>query len=587
MALNPKSPSIVSDALTMFNHAKDKRRTLVGKWTTNYHIVHNRTWGAGRPAGHPRTEIPEIYPILASIVAWETDMTPQFKIAPNVPPFSPYAAMYDDLAADLEWILNTNWETLDYDMEVSQILWDGEVYGIGYGKAVWDAPSSGGLGDVYLRRVDPFCVYLDPDARSWKDISYIFETKSISKDELKRRFPKADLSNTNFRLMDAPEAPTQLDSQGGYGRNTIRPNPGSLPKPGGGTNVTSFGGGSKVNATVIDDSVTLVELWYRTIEKSDLGEPEIPDPTPKTPNRSEYKDEWRCLIFCGDQILMDKSATDIFGHGRHPYSRYVPLEEGELYGYSLVEQLAPMQISINRLFAAVEHNAWLSGNPILIKRQGDRQTLTNRPGEVFDAQDPNSDVRWLVPPPISPSHITVIDRIIAEMERVSGMSAIVRGSQPQGRPSEGLMNTVQDSAFVRIRQRLRNFERFLREAGFLLASMVAEFYDTQRILSRVGNDDQSTALALSNQHFFTPTKDGLEPLRFNIAVRAGAFGAIGREARASMYERFFAMGAIDSAALLQLTGVPNWKDISDRVQSQQQMAGTLGMPPTQRAAARR
>jgi hypothetical protein len=333
--------------------------------------------------------------------------------------------------------------------------------------------------------------------------------------------------------------------------------------------------------------VTLVELWYRTIEKSDLGEPEIPDPTPKTPNRSEYKDEWRCLIFCGDQILMDKSATDIFGHGRHPYSRYVPLEEGELYGYSLVEQLAPMQISINRLFAAVEHNAWLSGNPILIKRQGDRQTLTNRPGEVFDAQDPNSDVRWLVPPPISPSHITVIDRIIAEMERVSGMSAIVRGSQPQGRPSEGLMNTVQDSAFVRIRQRLRNFERFLREAGFLLASMVAEFYDTQRILSRVGNDDQSTALALSNQHFFTPTKDGLEPLRFNIAVRAGAFGAIGREARASMYERFFAMGAIDSAALLQLTGVPNWKDISDRVQSQQQMAGTLGMPPTQRAAARR
>ena len=584
MSMDPKSPSLAQDALTLLNHAKDKRRQLVGKWTTNYHIVHNRTWVSGRPPGHPRTEIPEIYPILASIVAWQTDLTPMFKIAPNVPPFSPYIDLFVKLSNDLEWIMNTNWETLDYSSEIQQVLWDGELYGIGYGKVVWDALSSGGLGDVFLRRCDPFSIYLDPDAKSWKDMNYIFEVQNISKQELKRRFPQVDVNDEtlNFR-MEAPKAPTQITPESTQGTGSFRPNPGRLD----GSNVTTFGG-NKGRPQLLDGEITLVEMWYRTQKKSEL--PQVDDPTPNTPNRNDLADEWRCLIFAGDKVLMHKAVDEIFGFDKHPYSRYVPLEEGELYGYSLVEQLAPMQISINRLFAAVEHNAWLSGNPILIHRQGDTVNITNRPGERLSTRDPNQDVRWLVPPPINQQHLQVIDKLIEEMERVSGISAIMRGQQPQGRPSEGLVNSVQDSAFVRIRQRLRNFERFLREAGFQIATVIAEFYDKNRVMSRIADtDDSPTTMMLQNQHFFVngDEEGSKDPIRFNISVRAGAYGAIGREARAAMYERYYAMGAIDEAALLQLSQIPNWQEIAQRVQQQKAQQGTLGAPPTQRAAARR
>jgi len=592
VALDPKSGSLVQDALTIFNHAKEKRRPLVGKWVTNYHVTHNRTWTTARPPGHPRTEIPEIYPILASIVAWETDMTPQFKVAPNVPPFSPYIDQYSDLARDLEWILNTNYETLDYASEVAQVLWDGEMYGIGYGKTTWEPSSSGGLGDAYLRRVDPFNMYLDPDAKSWKDLNYIFEVKQLSKQEISRRFPKANLEELSFKLQDTPNAPTQLDKSGSTQGH--RPNPGSLPNASPpatstATNVTRFGGKTGSQPRVFDDEVTLVELWYRTQAPSGL-KPSTEDATPETPNIHPYKDEWRCLVFSGEQVLLNKSADEIFGHGQHPYARYCPLEEGELYGYSLVEQLAPMQIAINRLFAAVEHNAWLTGNPILVHRAGDTVNITNRPGERMETQDPNQDIRWLVPPPISMQHISVIDKMIEEMERVSGISAIMRGQQPQGRPSEGLVNSVQDSAFVRVRQRLRNFERFLRESGFMLATIITEFYDQSRVMSRVGSDDESPmTMALQNQHFYTVNDDDgtKDPMRFNLSVRAGAFGAIGREARAAMYERYFAMGAIDAGSLLRLSQVPNWKDIEEKVNAEKAAAGTEGQPPTQRAAARR
>lgn len=584
MALTSKSPSLTMDVLTLFNHAKEKRRPLIGKWVTNYQVVHNRTWSRHRPSGHPRTEIPEIYPILASIVAWCTDQSPHYRISATTPPFSPLANYYADLAADLEWVLNSNWEALDYASESSQILWDGELYGIGYGKTFWDATAEGGLGNVALRRVDPFNVYLDPDARSWKDMNYIIETKQMSVQDVKRRFPKADLDNLNFRI-DAPEAPTQIDPSGTDGQRH-RGNPGSLPVTGGGTNVTSFGGNGGV-PRVLDSTVTVIECWYREITRSELPDTAPPDPTPETPNRSERMDKWRCVIFAGDQILLNESASDIYGANIHPYARYCPLEEGELYGYSLVEQLAPMQIAINRLFASIEHNAWLSGNPILIQKEGDRQTITNRPGEKIEVRDPNQDVRWLQPPPLNGQHVQLIDKIIEEMERISGMSAIVRGSQPQGRPSEGVVNTIQDSAFVRIRQRLRNYERFLRDIALLQASIVSEFYDEERVLSRIGEDGEPSALRITKQHFYTPGADGLEPFKFNLSVRAGASDAIGREARLAMYERFFAIGAIDAEALLRLAQVPNWSEIVERVTAQQQAAGTLGMPPTQRAAARR
>lgn len=588
MALDHKSASITMDVLTMFNHAKEKRRPLVGKWVTNYQVIHNRTWSRHRPSGHPRTEIPEIYPILASIVAWCTDQSPQYRISASVPPFSPLGKFFADLAQDLEWVLNTNWEALDYSSEASQILWDGELYGIGYGKTFWDATAEGGLGNVTMRRVDPFNMYLDPDARSWKDMNFVIETKQMSLQDVRRRFPKARLDELHFRL-DAPQAPTQIDPSGTQGQVGHRTNPGSLPTtPDAGTNITSFGGGSNNTPRVMDDSVTVIECWYRDIVRSNLPEAQTPDPTPETPNRSDRADEWRCVIFSGNQILLDESARNIYGANIHPYARYCPLEEGELYGYSLVEQLAPMQISINRLFASIEHNAWLSGNPILIQStKNGRQTITNRPGEKIEVQDPNQDVRWLTPPPIQQQHLMLIDKIIEEMERISGMSAIVRGSQPQGRPSEGVVNTIQDSAFVRIRQRLRNYERFLRDSAFLQATLISEFYDEERVISRVGDDGQSTSLSITQQHFYTPGQDGLEPFKFNLQVRAGATDAIGREARLSMYERFFAIGAIDGEALLKLAQVPGWSDIVERVQQQQQAAGTLGMPPTQRAAARR
>jgi len=587
VALDPRSPALVMDALSLFNYAKEKKRPLLKKWITNYNVVHNRTWSKFRGTGYPKTEIPEIYPILASITAWETDQNPQYSVTSEMPPNSPFAISYATLAKDLEWILNTNWEALDYSNTAQTVLWDGEMYGIGFAKNIWSPHTTGGLGDVQMCRVDPFNMYLDPDARAWKDVQFLIETKTCTKEEVKKRFPKARVDELYFSS-DTPDGPTQLDQTNNPGAQ--RPNLSRFPTPTTTnnpttTNVTSTKAKYDMPSSLDNSNVVIMEMWYQKLTNSGLTNDN--DPTPETPNKSEKQNEWFCLVFCGDQILMHKSAEELMGVNMHPYARYCPLEEGELYGYSLVEQLAPMQISINRLFASVEQNAWLSGNPILVQKDGRRTSISNRPGEKIEVNDPNQDVRWLTPPSISAQHIEVINKLIEEMERISGMSAIVRGASPEGRPSEGVVNTIQDSAFVRIRQRLRNYERFLRECALMQASLITQFYDQDRVMSRIGDDGEGTSLQITESHFYVPGPDGVEPLKYNLRVRAGASDAIGREARLAMYERLFAIGAIDHESLLKLSRIPGWHEIAQKVTQEKTAAGTMGQPPTQRAAARR
>jgi len=595
MPLDPNSANLVNEALMLFNQAKEFRKPLIRKWVRNYNIVHNRTWGSGRASYHPQTEIPEVRPILLSLVAWEMDTPPVYDFMPYAPPDSVMYDYYDEIADDLKFAYEATWNNNDYEVEVQQILMDGETYGIGYGKNEWEATLTDGLGEVMMRHKDPFTIYLDPDATSWKDIKFICEARVISTDELRRRFPKFRYDGSLTWASQMDESPNQVT---GFTTNpgNIRNNPAILT-PG---VVTSMGGPGPIGKQVIEAGVSYIEIWYRSLAKARVELPLPTDTLALSPNEDDidvddppgqgYMDEWYCLVLAGSQVIMHKKARDIFPFNRHPYERYVPTEEGELYGYSLVEELGPLQLSINRLISSMEHNLWLAGNPIFVgSGKGDlgRTTIYNKPGERITVQDPNNDVRWMDPPTIAPQHLQTVQFLVGEMERISGMSAIVRGFSPTGRNAQGVLDSVQDSAFVRVRARLRNFERFLRQMGYLNAATMAEFYDVPRFVGRVGNDGQKMGRVLKSQHFYLPTKQGKEPMRFMLNVVSGATQSISRQARVEDMKEAYAMGIVDEHSVLEVMGIPDSKKIADRVVQQKAMAGTLGEPPTQRAADRR
>ncbi len=560
----------------LFRKAREAKRPVIGQWTKNFHTLSNRSHGP-KAAHLPTPQIPEIYPIVATITAWQTDTMPMFDVTPAAIPSTAWYAEVSALTEDLEQVLQSVWKQEDYDVEVERCLWDSNVYGIGIMKVGWDQTLQGGMGNPTLKRVDPYTFYPDPDATSMDDASYFCEARAMSAQELEKRYPGSLQKVISEGWIESDQSPTktrgvrpqrQMASPGAMTGTSIA---GQLGTPSGTPN-TRWGmpGGTDRPDPSNDRGYLVIQAWLRT-------------PVTTGDNKT---DGWRMVCICGNVVLADEPATNLWDHGQHPYIRFVPHDTGEFYGTSLVELLTPAQESINRLLASIEQNIWLTGNPVFVSslRSGlARSTVTNKPGQRLDVNNSPDDVKWMQPPQSNPQQTTsLIDFYIGEMDRISGLSAIVRGATPTGRNAQGVLDSLQEAAFVRIRMTLRNLERALSKAGMLVASNIAEFYDVPRFVPILGPDGMKTVKQLKSQHFYMTEEDGKIPLKFALNVQAGSMMPTSKQARAAEAQTLFALGIVDEEAVLDAMQYPGRHAIIGRVREMKAAAGTLGQPAGQK-----
>lgn len=563
---------LVGEIRVLFKQARDKRRPLVEQWRSNYRVLRPRRTAAAMKDWKPNPQVPEIMPILDTLVAWMTDQDPSFQVAPVMAPLNPWYGDLSKLAQDLETTLQSSWHVDRSTSEVEKVVWDGFTYGIGWLKTVWDQSAYNGQGNSVCRRRDPFCIYPDPNAKSPATMDHIFDVETISKQELERRFPGALARLDGAGDAEGVESqPTQADSSATP--TMPKANPGALAP----ATSARYGLPGQSRLSVHDDSgVTLIEAWLRTPKKDQ--------------ETGETYDAWRVVAVAGNRVLLDEWAEDMWAHGQHPFDRYVPIETGEFYGDALVSLLAPAQESINRILGSMELNLWLTGNPVLKEnnRAGlSRTQITNKPGTRIPVGQ-GGDVAWMDPPTPAPGMAAELIRHFTDrMERISGLTAVVRGATPTGRNAEGVIDATQESAFMRIRKAMRNLALTLGSAGEKMASNIVEFYAEPRIISLVGEGGQKMVTDLGANHFYLPGPDGAAPMRFQLLIDAGASQSQSHDTRKAEAATLFAMGAIDEEAVLRAYNFPDWQQAVQRQRELKAQAGTLGLPPTQRAAARR
>ena len=575
-----KEAQLAQTVRELFYRARDGRRPLIGQWKKNYRVLNNRTWSPRAEPWMPAPEISNIWPVVASLVAWMTDQRPITETTPVIPPFSPYADYYDKIAEHMNACLKATFQGNDLDAEIEKMLWDVATYQIGYMKTTWEPWLADGYGDAAFRRVDPFTLYPDPLAKSPKDLGYIIEAKIMTLDDLDRAFPGAVDRIMPGVTEDIDETPHRMDQK--TSATEPRVNLAAI-SPSTFSRFSPSERGNKVSVTE-DPVVVVLEAWIRTHETiTHKDDPAIQEGT------ARVVDRWKCVVTCGNTVLMDEYADDIYAFTTHPYDRMVLFETGEWYGPCLVEFLTSPQESINRMLANIEQNIMLVGNPIFYEgRRANGVTKTNRPGQRIKGAS-RDEVGWLEPPTLHPDQINLIQYYESKIETISGLSAIVRGFAPTGRNSSDVISSVQDSAFVRVRATLRNLERCLRGVTAKQSALIAEFYTEPRMIATVGQDGTKTRLALKSRNFYQlADEDGQDgtPMRFQIMADAGSEHPTSRGARQSQAERLFAMGAIDEIEVLKAEKWPNWREVATRVQEMKAMAGQLGQAPGKRQATR-
>src|SRR3954466_5389930 len=164
---------------------------------------------------------------------------------------------------------------------------------------------------------------------------------------------------------------------------------------------------------------------------------------------------------------------------------------------------------INRLLAALQQNVELTGNPVfrLAVNSGamnSRSTMTNRPGQRIPVGPGDNVSGWLNPPPVNPQMMQLLQHYLQRLEAISGLSAITKGGTPGGRPAQNVVDSLQEAAFVRVRQHLKHLEYAMRDAGYKRASLIVENYTTPRMMAIAGPSGERTSLTLKARHFMVP-----------------------------------------------------------------------------------
>ena len=578
IASTAREADLIEYCRQLFSQARNRKRGLYDNWSRNYKLVHNRGPNTGS-ASSPMPRDSEIFPVLSAIIAWMTDQHTSVNINPAVDPNTSYADAWTQVSQDLQDILQSIWINNAEDHQIKLALWDAFTFGPGYFKTIWDQSLDAGEGNTKFIRVDPWCLYVDPTASNVYDAEYLIEVRKMTMNEVRRRWPRtATIVDAAGGMSDQIDERPGLDTRSPRGPMA---NPGPLPSGNG-----NYGGAMNNPPSIPDNQeVVVYEYWMRfnqsTTEQIDNTEQEF------------VEAKWRCVVVANNQVLMDEWADDLWSYGTHPYDQFIPEDFGELYGIPITDHLAQPQQYINRLLGALQQNAELTGNPVFIEPDNsglERTPIINRPGQRLKLRGPGAmqnAPQWMTPPPMPQVVMDMVQFWISRIENITGLGAAIKGGV-NGAPSrtpEGVISTIQEASFVRIRSMLGNLEECLMSIAKKQADLIIENYNQKRIMALVGPSGEKTALALKANHFQVPSGNGKVPLKYSLIVQAGASMPTSRTARVAESDQAYALGIIDRQAWFEAHQYPNWPEILTRVNNQIGMG--LFQPPGARQRAQR
>jgi hypothetical protein len=578
-----RTPDLINNLSALYQLAKDEKNRLTSNWRRNYLIVNNQHYATTTTVlGSPNVTDSEVFPILDARIAWMTDQRIAINVSPASFPNGRFGQHMQKLAQDLELCLDTTFQIYSWSQQIVMTLWDSSLFGAGILAAEWDSGLDNGLGNVSIRRIDPWTFYPDPNATSMRDMQYCFEVRRMSYGEIERRFP----STSQQMIADAIRFGEIGDTQQRPGRNN-NPQiplawPAVLPGADGNQGAGAWGLEGQTNlhrGEVLQQGVNVYICWIR--ENYEF-ERESTDAS-LVDSEKVVTDQWRVVVYSGSTILLDELAENLWQESRHPYVRIVDVETGDFWPTPITSHLAPNQIAINRLLSSLQGNAELVGNPIFVDVADsglNRAQIINRPGTrlVMNKSTANAQAQkpdWLRPPDMPAGVSNLVQFHISRMENISGLSGPSKGQLPSGRQGQATTQATQEAGFVRIRSALRNLEASLGELFRLCANLFIQNTDVPRIMASVGEDGSDTAIRLAARHFYMPSQDPGKPsipMKFSLIVRAGSSSPTSRQSRIAEADALRSMGAIDNQAVLEAHAWPKWQEVIQRMAAQAQVA---------------
>ena len=257
---------------------------------------------------------------------------------------------------------------------------------------------------------------------------------------------------------------------------------------------------------------------------------------------SKYPDG-AVIWFTKDKIL--QAVPWFYEHKQYPFIKidHIPVP-GRFYADSVVTQMIALQKEYNKVRSQLLENKNRTSRPQFLAPKGsvDARKITSEPGLVIEYTPGFAPPTALQPPQIPSYVLQEQDRILKDMDDVSGQYEITKGRTPPGVEAASAIAYLQEENDSRMHHTITSVEYAIARLGRQLLSIVGTFWEEERIIR-----------VISGNNTYEAKKFKGSDLRGNLdfRVEAGSMAPRSKAAKQAFITELMKMGAIPPQAGLK------------------------------------
>ena len=472
--VSPEDKELILVVMKKFQKHKKYRAAYDKNWMHYYKLWRGDHWDGIKSPKHRQREVVNlIWSTVQSSQSQQLDVRPRIAYIPKEPSDQPMAEVLNDL-------VNADWERHNWLVPLTEMVIDAYIYGVGYGGLGYDPDADYGMGTATFESEDPFYLYPDPNCKTinGRRSECLIKAEPIDTELVKREYPEkaSDIKSDITDILKSSKASINSFS-------TVSSNSADRDMP----DLSSLRGAEDMPS----DKTLVITAYMKPHDTEDYDE-EDEEGNTTTIVRKIYP-HGRTVKIAGGVVLEDIPSLP-FANGLFPFVRYLNyILPREFFGVSEVEQLESPQRTFNKLLNASLEIMNLMGNPVWIIDTAsgiNPNSLVNSTGLVVE-KEPGSEVRREVGVQLSPTALSLIDRMEAWFNEVAGRYDVAQGQAPGSVIAAKAIDALQEAARTRVKQKQRNLDATIRDWGQMYADIVLEKYNKPRVF-RVTNEQGGT-----------------------------------------------------------------------------------------------
>jgi len=544
-----ESKALVQKCRNLFHYAKEARRKYDWEWLVRtlyvrgYHFArYNRNTSTVTFGNRSGVRIPVnlLHAHLRGVRNQVTSFRPKWEVFPKVTTESALEnARYSGK------VLDYIYDQSHIKRAIKEVVTQSLLYSVGIWQFTVDKD-----GKINVRTVDPFDFYIDPNTRS-ADINdpeqgaeFIIRTMNMPLD--------AVVKNPNYTGVEELQPDNQVASAD-YKRFLLQ--------------VTRH-----IYQRQQEEAPTVIVKECQFRERQDDGTFKIRIVTYidslQTPIRNE---------------LTDKTEYD--------YEIYQgELTPLEVYGESWSKHLIPINRVIDSLESHIfEYNHLFARGRFVIDKNSGIRLIVNQHGQIIE-KNRGSTVTSLPITPLPNAPFQQLINMRQHFEDISGVHDASLGRIPAGVKSGIGIAELKQADATNQSDLVDNLEDFLSRAGGRILKLVAEHWNTSKLINVTGEGgkpeyfmavgERGKSKKKKDEFTFGEMKLPLATIgaENEVRVKVGSWLAYTKEARQEKLKELFRLGAIDQKALLEHMEFGDIDGIMERTRQERLLQGRAGAP---------